>query len=101
MANEIVDWKKHAEELAKENEILQLEVARYKNFWGESLKDSKEYKNVARNLLKTVQMLRNENAVLHRRCDELSNEEDNYDFDYPDGPSAQEQHFHENYTGCL
>jgi regulator of replication initiation timing len=115
MANQIVNWKKHAEELAKENEMLELEVIRYKNFWGESLKDGKEYKEVARNLLKTVQMLRNENAVLHRRCDDFSNDlangssdeaereddAENFDFDEPDAPSAQEQYVHMNYTGCI
>ena len=38
------------------------------------------------------------------RTDSIARDDDyeeDHDFDYPDGPSAQEQYVHMNYTGCL
>ena len=109
MTSENIDWKERAEELARENHALRLEVCRYKFlcFRDNVSGDNAVHKHDKNALLNMVRSLQNENEVLHIRCDELakkvvvSDDDEEYDFDYPDGPSAQEQYFHRNYTGCL
>jgi len=94
MAIECIDWKKRAEELSNENDALKY-----------TLIDKSDKLTATLKLLNTILLINNEKTILNTRDDvpvEIhETEDDEYDFDELDGPSAQEQYYHMNYIGCL
>jgi hypothetical protein len=87
MAIESIDWKKRAEELSNDNDALK-----------HVLIDKTVKLTTTHNFLNTILLLKNEKTV---PVEMYETEDDEYDFDEPDAPSAQEQYFHMNYIGCL